>query len=87
MGTSGNSDCQWASGGAVKDFTEDALAISAGNLFQNGTARTVKAKCRRCVQHRCWWNLNAWPRSRRPSHFSYCRMGLDQEMGLTDQSC
>ncbi len=34
MGTSGNSDCRWASGSALKDFTEDALTISAGNSFQ-----------------------------------------------------
>ncbi len=43
MGTSGNSDCQWASRSALKGFPEDALTISAGNLFQNGTARMVKA--------------------------------------------
>ncbi len=53
MGTSGNSDCQWVES-ALKDFTEDALAISAGNLFQNGTARMVKASWRWRVQHRCW---------------------------------
>ncbi len=52
MGTSGNSDCQWASRSALKDFTEDVLTISAGNLFQNGTARMVKANWRRRVQHR-----------------------------------
>ncbi len=63
MGTAGNSDCQWASRSALKDFTEDALTISAGNLFQNGTARMVKANYRRRAQHRCRWNLNAWPRS------------------------
>ncbi len=57
MGTSGNSDCQWVSRSAFKDFTEDALTISAGNLFHNGTARMVKASWRRRVQHRCWWNL------------------------------
>ncbi len=61
MGTSGDSDCQRASRSDLKDFTEDALTISAGNLFQNGTARMVKANWRRRVQHRCWWNLNAWP--------------------------
>ncbi len=38
MGTSGNRDCQWAFKSALKDFTEDALTISAGSLFQNGTA-------------------------------------------------
>ncbi len=63
MGTSGNKVCQWASRGALIDFTEDALTISAGTLFQNVTARMVKANWRRRVQHRCWWNLNAWPRS------------------------
>ncbi len=63
MGNSGNRNCQWSSRIAVKDFTEDALTISVGSLFQNGTARTVKADWRRRVQHRCWWNLNAWPRS------------------------
>ncbi len=34
MGTSGNSDCRWASRSALKDFTQDALTISAGNSFQ-----------------------------------------------------
>ncbi len=57
MGTSGNWDYQWASRSVLKDFTEEALTISAGNLFQNGTARIVKANWRRRVQHRCWWNL------------------------------
>ncbi len=63
MGTSGNRECQRASRSALKDFTDDAFTISAGNLFQNGTALVVKANRRRRVQHRCWWNLNAWPRS------------------------
>ncbi len=63
MGTSRNRDCQWVSRSALKDFTDDALTISAGSLFQNGTARMVKANWRRRVQDRCWWNLNAWPRS------------------------
>ncbi len=49
MGTLGNSDCQRASRSALNDFTEDALTISAGNLFQNGTARMVKANWRRCA--------------------------------------
>ncbi len=53
MGTSGNRDCQWASRNVLKDFTEDALAISAGSLFQNGTARMVKKNWRRRVQHLC----------------------------------
>ncbi len=39
MGSSENRDCQWASGSVLKDFTEDALTISAGSLFQNRTAR------------------------------------------------
>ncbi len=43
MGTSENRDCQWVSRSVLKDFTEDALTISAGSLFQNGTARIVKA--------------------------------------------
>ncbi len=58
MGTSGNRDCQWASRSVLKDFTEDALTISAGNLFQNGTVRIMKANWRRRVQHLCWWNLH-----------------------------
>ncbi len=32
MGTSGNGDCQRASRGALKDFTDDALTISAGKF-------------------------------------------------------
>ncbi len=32
MGTSGSSDCQWASRSALKDFTEDALTISVGKF-------------------------------------------------------
>ncbi len=55
MGTSGNRDCQRASRSALKDFTDDALTISAGSLFQNGTAQMVKANWRRRVQHRCWF--------------------------------
>ncbi len=30
MGTSGNRDCQWLSWSILKDFTEEALTISAG---------------------------------------------------------
>ncbi len=63
MGTSGDRDGQRASKSALKDFTDDALTFPAGSLFQNGTARKVKANWRRRVQHRCWWNLNMWPRS------------------------
>ncbi len=51
MSTSGGRDYRWASKSALKDFTEDALTISAGSLFQNGTARFVKANWRRRVQH------------------------------------
>ncbi len=47
MSTFGNRECQWASRSVLKDFAEDALTISAGSLFQNGTARIVKAKWRR----------------------------------------
>ncbi len=55
MGTSGNRDCQWAPRSVLKGFTEDALTISAGSLFQNGTARigdgaysiVVDGTCRR----------------------------------------
>ncbi len=59
----GEQACQWASRSALKDFTEDAFTISAGSLVQNGTARMVIANWRRRVQHLCWWNLKAWPRS------------------------
>ncbi len=45
MGASGNRDCQRASRSALKDFTDDALTISAGSLFQNGTARMAEAVC------------------------------------------
>ncbi len=61
MGTPGNGDCQWACRSVLKDFTEDALTISAGSLFQNVTDRIVKTNWRRRVQHRCWWNLQAQP--------------------------
>ncbi len=50
MGTSGNKGCQWRSSSVLKDFTEDALTISAGSLFHNGTALIVKANWRRRVQ-------------------------------------
>ncbi len=45
MGTSGNRN-------ALKDFTDDALTISAGSLFDDATARVVKANWQRRVQHR-----------------------------------
>ncbi len=41
----------------LKDFTEDALTISAGSLFKNEAARMTNANWRRRVQHLCWWNL------------------------------
>ncbi len=53
MGTSGNRDCQWASRSVMKDFTEEALIISASSLFQNGTARIAKANWRRRVGGTC----------------------------------
>ncbi len=53
MGASGNRNCQWSTRSVLKDFTEDALTISVGSLFQIGTARIVKAHWRRRVQHRC----------------------------------
>ncbi len=62
MGSSGNRDCQWASRSVLKDFTEDVLTISTGNLFLDGTARMVKATWRRRV-YLYWWNMQAWPRS------------------------
>ncbi len=34
MGASGNMDRPLASGSALKDFTDDALTMSPGNLFQ-----------------------------------------------------
>ncbi len=59
MGTSGNRDCQRASRSALKDFTDDALTISGGSLFQNGegelaTARTASL----LVELECVANLN-----------------------------
>ncbi len=51
MGASGNRDCQWASRSVLMDFTEDALTTSAGNLFQNVTARMVKAWWQQRLQH------------------------------------
>ncbi len=61
MGTLGNRDCQLASRSVLKDFTDEALTISACSLFQNGAARMLKAYWRRQVQHLWWWNLFAWP--------------------------
>ncbi len=67
MGTSGNRDCQWASRSVLKDFTEDALTISAGSLLQNETVRMVKANWPRRVQHLCWWNLYALTKVHKPN--------------------
>ncbi len=51
MGTSGIRDCQWASRSVLKDYTGNALTTLAGSLFQNGTARMVKANWQLRVQH------------------------------------
>ncbi len=42
-GTSENMDRHLASRSVLKDFIDDVLTISAGSLFQIGTARTLKA--------------------------------------------
>ncbi len=47
MGSSRNRDCQWASRSVLKDFTENALNISVGSLFQNEAARMVEVNWRR----------------------------------------
>ncbi len=68
MGTSGNRDCQWASRSALKDSAEDALAISAGSLFRNGTARigdgaysiAVGGTCRRGRVAHCGLDVRMW---------------------------
>ncbi len=39
----GEQGLQWSSRSVLKDFTEDALTISAGSLFQNGTARMLRS--------------------------------------------
>ncbi len=57
MGTSGNRDCQWPSRSVLKYFTEDALNISCGSLFQDVPARLVKENLPRRVQHLCWWDM------------------------------
>ncbi len=38
-GFDGYRDCHWVSRSVLKDLTKDALTISAGSVFQNGTAR------------------------------------------------
>ncbi len=43
MGTSGNRDCQRASRSALKDFTDDALTISAGNQL-GGSKKILDSK-------------------------------------------
>ncbi len=50
MSISGSRDFEQS---ALKDYTRDALIISAGSLFQNGTARFVKANWRRRGNHLC----------------------------------
>ncbi len=64
MGTSENRNSEFASRSALNDFADDTLAISTGSLFQNGIVRMLKAYWRgEGVQHICWRNLEAWPRS------------------------
>ncbi len=53
MGALGNRDCPLASSSVLKDFTDDALTISAGSLFQNETARMLKAYWLQWAQHLC----------------------------------
>ncbi len=43
METSGNRGGKLASKSILKDFTDDALTISATSLFQKGTGRTLNA--------------------------------------------
>ncbi len=47
MGASGNRDSQLASRNALNDLTGDALIISTGSIFQNGSARMLAAYWRR----------------------------------------
>ncbi len=63
MGTSGNRDCKWASRSVLKDFTEDALTISAGSLLKKWESRNCEGELATRVQHRSWLNLEAWLRS------------------------
>ncbi len=51
MGTSWNRDCQQASRNALKDFTDDALTISAGSLFQTWNQRFESFQ--KCSKTRC----------------------------------
>ncbi len=44
MGTSGNRDCKWASRSVLKDFTEDALTISAGSLLKKWDSRNCEGE-------------------------------------------
>ncbi len=53
LGSSENKDWHLLSRSVLKDFNDDALPISAGNLFQNGAVRMLF----------CWWNLHTWPRT------------------------
>ncbi len=58
MGTSGNQDSQLASRSVLNGFADNALTMSAGSLFQNGTAGMLKAYWGRAGQkYLCWWNL------------------------------
>ncbi len=54
MGVSGNRGSQLAFRSVLDDFTGEALIILASSLFQNGTARMLKAYWRRRVQRLCW---------------------------------
>ncbi len=61
MNTSG----KLASRSVLKDFTDNALTIPAGNLFRKGTTRTLKACWRR------WDNLPVDGTYRRNRVFLY----------------
>ncbi len=63
-GASGNRDTQLASRSVLNDFTGEALTISASSLFQNGTARILKA----------YWRWRVGGTNRR-GHVALC--GLD----------
>ncbi len=43
MSTSGNRSCQLAPKNALNDFTDGALTVSAGSLFQNGTSPSAES--------------------------------------------
>ncbi len=48
---------------ALNISTDDVLAPSSGNLFQYGTARTLRANWWHRMQHRCWCILKVRPQS------------------------